>query len=103
MLDHAYFPTLEAATVASVSAGVHAAYEDRDGIQAALRAGLADGTLPATTLDAALRKVGEHSELLVLPGIGHQFVGDTARATHEASVKVLDRSIEFIDATVGKR
>jgi acetyl esterase/lipase len=55
------------------------------------------------TLDAALRKAGVQSELLVLAGIGHQFVGVTAQATHEASIRALDRSIEFIDATVGRR
>lgn len=68
--------------------------------------GTLDKTVPvqqSLTLDAALRKAGVHSELLLLPGIGHQFVGDSADATHAASVQALDRSVQFIDATLGRR
>jgi beta-glucosidase len=57
MLDHKYFDTLEEATVAAINMGVSAAYENHDGIQNALRAGLADGTLNPQLLDARLKRI----------------------------------------------
>ena len=57
MVEHAYFDTLEAATAGAIVAGVDAAYENVNGIQAALRAGLADGTLPRAQLDRAVQRL----------------------------------------------
>ncbi len=60
-----------------------------------------DTTAPvqqSINLDAALKKAGVRSELIVLPGIGHQFVGKSLEATHEASVLAITRSIEFIES-----
>lgn len=57
MLTHKYFDTLEEATVAAINMGVSAAYENHDGIQAALRSGLADGTLNPLLLDARLKRM----------------------------------------------
>ena len=56
-LDHDYFATLEEAVVASVNSGVNAAYEDYSGMNKALRAGLADGTLDPNLLDLRLKRL----------------------------------------------
>lgn len=42
------------------------------------------------------------AELLLLPGIDHSFLGKTAEATREASLQAWERTLAFIDKTVGK-
>ena len=69
-----------------------------------LIAGTDDTTVPhAQTLEMAdkLKAAGVHSELVVLPGINHSFVGKTPEATRDASVKALAATFVFIDQTIG--
>ena len=53
------------------------------------------------TLDEVLKSKGIHSELMMLPKIGHSWIGETHQATIDASRKALDRTFAFIDATIG--
>lgn len=52
-------------------------------------------------MHSALEKAGVHSELLVIPGVDHSFIGESGEATHSASIAALDRSFAFIDAVIG--
>ena len=52
-------------------------------------------------LHELLQSKGIRSELLVLPEIGHSWIGKTPEATREASRTALARTIAFIDATIG--
>jgi acetyl esterase/lipase len=45
---------------------------------------------------------GAKTELLLIPGVNHSFIGKTPEATHAASIQALKRTFEFIDATIGK-
>jgi acetyl esterase/lipase len=65
--------------------------------------GVNDHTVPVAqsrSYLAALRAKGVKAELLELPGVDHSFIGATPVATREASLRALNRSIEFIDATL---
>jgi acetyl esterase/lipase len=64
-----------------------------------------DTTVPvaqARDFHAALKAKGVKAELMVLPDVGHSFIGDTPQATRDASLKALERTFHFIDATIGK-
>ena len=66
--------------------------------------GAADHTVPVVQsekLYELLQAKGARSELLVFPGIDHSFIGKTPEATRDASRKALERTIAFIDATIG--
>ena len=54
-------------------------------------------------LHELLQSKGIRSELLVLPEIGHSWIGKTPEATREASRTALARTITFIDSVVGKK
>jgi dipeptidyl aminopeptidase/acylaminoacyl peptidase len=51
---------------------------------------------------AALRAKGVTAELLEIPDVDHSFIGATPAATRDASRRALNRSLEFIDATLKK-
>jgi acetyl esterase/lipase len=57
----------------------------------------------AQDLYAALKAKGVKAELMVLPDVGHSFIGETPEATKRASLKALERTFQFIDETIGKR
>jgi dipeptidyl aminopeptidase/acylaminoacyl peptidase len=48
----------------------------------------------------ALRKKGVKAEFMMIPGIDHSYVGATAESTRGAALNALDRTIQFIDATI---
>lgn len=65
--------------------------------------GVNDHTVPiaqSRSYLAALRAKGVKAELVEIPEVDHSFVGETPAATREASLRALNRSIEFIDATM---
>jgi dipeptidyl aminopeptidase/acylaminoacyl peptidase len=67
--------------------------------------GVNDHTVPiaqSRSYLAALRAKGVKAELLEIPDVDHSFIGATPAATRDASRRALNRSLEFIDATLGK-
>jgi len=52
---------------------------------------------------AALTKAGVKTQLIILPGIEHSWLGKTPEATRAASVEALQKTFDFIDATIGDR
>jgi dipeptidyl aminopeptidase/acylaminoacyl peptidase len=63
-----------------------------------------DRTIPAAQARAmydAIRARNGHAELLLMPGIDHNFLGKTPAATRDASLKAWERTVGFIDRTVG--
>jgi acetyl esterase/lipase len=69
-------------------------------------AGSDDHTVPpAQSKDfyAAMQAKGLRSELLIIPGVDHSFIGPTHEATQAASRAALARSIDFFDAVIGDR
>jgi dipeptidyl aminopeptidase/acylaminoacyl peptidase len=49
-----------------------------------------------------LKAKGVKAELMLLPDVGHSFIGETPEATRAASLKALERSFRFIDETIGR-
>jgi len=49
---------------------------------------------------AALQAAGVKSELLIIPGVDHSFIGPNAPTTRAASLQALQKTIEFFDATL---
>jgi hypothetical protein len=39
----------------------------------------------------------------MIPGVGHGFVGPTIDATRDATLKALDATLAFFDATIGDK
>jgi acetyl esterase/lipase len=65
--------------------------------------GAEDKTVPYhQTLEMAekLKAVGVPHELMVIPGVGHGFIGKTLQQTREANLKALDATFRFIDKTM---
>jgi acetyl esterase/lipase len=65
--------------------------------------GVNDHTVPiaqSRSYLAALRAKGVKAELLEIPAVDHSFIGATPAATREASLRALNRSIAFLDATL---
>jgi len=52
-------------------------------------------------MDERLESFGVRHELLVLPGVNHEFLGKTPQATREANLKALAATFEFIDSVIG--
>jgi acetyl esterase/lipase len=50
-----------------------------------------------------LKANGVKTELIMLPGIGHSWIGQNHDATINASRSALEKTIAFIDATIGAR
>jgi acetyl esterase/lipase len=66
--------------------------------------GDADRTAPpehSKTLYNLLKSKGVRTELILLPKIGHSWIGETHQATIEASRTALEKTLAFIDATLG--
>lgn len=68
--------------------------------------GVKDTTVPVAQAQSfydALKAKGVKAELLLLPDVGHSYIGDTPEATKAASLKALDKTFQFIDATIGDK
>jgi acetyl esterase/lipase len=68
--------------------------------------GVKDTTVPVKQAEdfyAALKAKGVKAELMLIPTVGHSWIGDTPAATKEASEKALEKTFQFIDATIGDK
>jgi acetyl esterase/lipase len=66
--------------------------------------GVNDHTVPiqqSRDFLAALRAKGVQAELLELPGVDHSFIGATPEDTRKASLAAFERSLDFIQRTIG--
>ena len=64
-----------------------------------------DNTVPpaqSRAMAAKLKAAGVKSEAIELPSVDHSFIGHTPAATREASLKALQATFDWFDATVGK-
>ena len=89
---------------AQLAAASPVTYVDRKDPPMLLVVGNADTTVPTQqTLEMAdrLAAAGVEHEVLVLPGVNHNFLGTTRDATRDANLKALAATFEFIDATIG--
>jgi acetyl esterase/lipase len=59
------------------------------------------GQQQSIDFDKLLRDNGVKSELHIIPGVGHSFIGVNQEETSKASNFALDKSLEFLDATFG--
>lgn len=50
-----------------------------------------------------LKKNGVKAELIVIPGVGHSFIGQNIEATRDATLKALDATLAFLSATIGDK
>ena len=50
-----------------------------------------------------LKKNGVNAELIVIPGVGHSFIGQNIEATRDATLKAFDATLAFLDATIGDK
>jgi acetyl esterase/lipase len=95
-----------ACTPAQLAAASPASYIDRNDPPILLIVGGDDTTVPTkqtTDMAAKLTAAGVTNELIVLPGVNHSFIGDTAEATRGANLKALAATFEFFDRTIGTR
>lgn len=53
-------------------------------------------------LDQRLREARVRSELLIIPDVDHSFIGKDAQTTRAASLQALERSLAFLDDTIGR-
>jgi dipeptidyl aminopeptidase/acylaminoacyl peptidase len=60
---------------------------------------------PEQSMDfhAAMQARGLKSELMVIPGVDHSFIGTTPQATRDASKAALARTVDFIDQVIGDK
>jgi dienelactone hydrolase len=52
---------------------------------------------------AAMKDRGLKSELMVIPGVDHSFIGTTPQATRDASKAALARTVDFIEQIIGDK
>jgi len=57
----------------------------------------------AQRLYDALGAKNVRADLVTLPGIGHSFLGQTPEATRTGSLTALERTVAFIDQTIGDK
>jgi acetyl esterase/lipase len=68
--------------------------------------GSEDKTVPpdqSRAMAAKLKATGVRNEVIEIAGADHSFIGHTPAATREASLKALQATFDWFDATVGKR
>jgi acetyl esterase/lipase len=53
--------------------------------------------------ETALKAAGVPTRLVVVPGVGHSWIGPTQEATQAASRQALVQSVDFVEATIGDR
>jgi acetyl esterase/lipase len=54
-----------------------------------------------TRFHAALQAAGVQTRMVIIPGVGHSWIGKTPQATRDTSKRALQESIDFIEATIG--
>jgi len=89
---------------AQLAAASPISYVDKKDPPMLLIVGDADKTVPSEQslqMDERLESFGVRHELLVLPGVNHEFLGKTPQATREANLKALAATFEFIDSVIG--
>jgi acetyl esterase/lipase len=90
-----------AAELAAVSA---AHYADPKSPPTLLIHGTDDRTVPvqqSRDFYSLLKSKGVPVEFVEIPGVDHSFIGTTPEATRTASLQALQKSLEFIDRTIG--
>ena len=89
---------------AELAAASPITYVDKNDPPMLLIVGDADRTVPTEqTLQMAdkLDSAGVRSQLLVLPGVTHEFIGKTPAATRDANLRALAATFKFIDDIIG--
>ena len=87
-----------------LAAASQISYVDKSDPPMLLIVGDADKTVPSEQslqMDERLESFGVKHDLLVLPGVGHEFLGKTPQATREANLKALAATFQFIDDVIG--
>ena len=95
-----------ACSPSQVAAASPVSYVDRSDPPMLLIVGSDDTLIPTKqTIDMAerLTAAGVKHDLIVLPGVGHSFIGGTVEATRDANLKALAATYDFIDRTIGNR
>jgi len=67
-------------------------------------AGANDQTVPprqTTDFHAAMQARGLQTEMLIIPGVDHSFIGRSAAETQAASKQALARSVDFFERVIG--
>lgn len=80
-------------------------YIDRSDPPFLLIHGTDDQTVPVEQteqFDAALRKAGVPVTKIIVPAVGHSWIGKTPESTRQVSLDALKVSIDFIDKMIGK-
>lgn len=80
-------------------------YVDRSDPPFLLIHGTDDQTVPVEQtelFEVALKKAGVAVTKIVVPGVGHSWIGKTPDSTRQASLEALRVSIDFIDRAIGK-
>ena len=54
-----------------------------------------------TRFHAALQAAGVPTKMVVVPGVGHSWIGKTPESTRDTSKGALQQSIDFIESTIG--
>jgi acetyl esterase/lipase len=91
-------------TTQQLAAASPVTYVDHADPPILLIAGSTDTVVPTQqTLEMAARldAAGVNHELMVLPGVSHNFIGPTFRQTREANLEALAATFSFIDRTIG--
>jgi len=86
-----------------IAAASPVTYVDAKSTPMLLIVGSEDKTVPYhQTLEMAdkLKASGAEPELMVIPGVGHGFIGKTPEETRDANLKALDATFRFIDKTM---
>jgi dipeptidyl aminopeptidase/acylaminoacyl peptidase len=68
--------------------------------------GLEDASVPIAQSQEfydLLKSKGVRTEFIKVPNVGHSFLGPTADVTRDASRMALQKSLDFIDATIGDK
>ena len=103
---NAYLGCVPAACPKVVAAASPIAHVDAKTPPTLLIYGSEDKTVPPDQSRAMAKKLaaaGVMSEAIELPGIDHSFIGHTPKDTTEASLKAIQATFDFFDATVGKK
>lgn len=104
--EHPYLGCGDAiCTSAQLDAPSPAHYVDRGDPPFLIIHGDADRTVPVAqsqAFHARLRAAGVESELIVLPGIDHSFIGASHDQTRDTSRAMLARTLDFFATTLGR-
>jgi acetyl esterase/lipase len=68
--------------------------------------GSADRLVPpeqSVDFHAAMKVLGLNSELMIIQGVDHSFIGTTPQATRDASRAALARTVDFIEQIIGDK